>query len=206
MRWRRTARTHTQIKQVNDALAHVMRNAAQWRIDPQRIFLAGDSAGAQLAAQLANIIAVPEYARAVGVTAAVAAQQVRGVLLFCGVYDFGAINSSGPFGPFLRTVAWSLFGQKSFQGLPAVVQASVLQHATSAFPPAFITAGNADPLLAQSVAMADKLNTLGVPVDSLFFPPGHLPELGHEYQFNLDGNGGRRALHHALTFLRKHAQ
>jgi acetyl esterase len=193
----------TQIKQVNHALAYVMLNAAQWRIDPQRIFLAGDSAGAQLAAQLANIIAVPNYARAVGVTAPVEARQVRGVLLFCGAYDFGAINLSGPFGPFLRTVVWSLFGQKNVEGLPAMAQASVLHHVTGAFPPAFITAGNADPLLAQSVAMANKLKTVGVPVDSLFFARDHMPELGHEYQFNLDGNGGRRALHHTLEFLRK---
>ena len=39
---------------MNEALAFLVRNATQLRIDPERLFLAGDSAGAQLAAQMAK--------------------------------------------------------------------------------------------------------------------------------------------------------
>src|SRR5690606_40113051 len=39
----------TAIRQLNDALAHLVANAGEYRIDTDRIVLAGDSAGAQLA-------------------------------------------------------------------------------------------------------------------------------------------------------------
>lgn len=190
-----------QIKQVNAALTHVMQNADKYRIDRTRLILAGDSAGGQLASQLANLIAVPDYARAIGVTPGASREQLRGVALFCGAYDFNLINLSGTFGPFLKVVVWSLFGQKDISGHPPAQQASVLRHATAAFPPAFITAGNADPLLSQSTAMAERLNSLNVPVDTLFFKPDHAPGLGHEYQFNLDTADGKLALQRVVEFL-----
>jgi acetyl esterase/lipase len=66
-----------------------------------------------------------------------------------------------------------------------------LQAEAAAFPPMFISAGNADPLVPQSRAMAAGAAQAGVSVDSLFFPPDYVPPLPHEYQFNLDTEAGR---------------
>ncbi len=50
------ARFPTPIRQTNAALAHIVANAKRFNVDPNRIFLAGDSAGAQIVAQTALVI------------------------------------------------------------------------------------------------------------------------------------------------------
>jgi acetyl esterase/lipase len=78
---------------------------------------------------------------------------------------------------------------------------SVNRHVTAEYPPAFVSAGNADPLAPQSVLMAGAIAGKGVSVDTLFFPAGHSPSLPHEYQFNLDEAAGREALERLAAFL-----
>lgn len=198
--------THpTQLQQVNAALAYLVRDAARLGLDPLRVVLAGDSAGAQLAAQLSAVITSPAYATQLGVRPAMPAPSLKGALLFCGAFDLGLVRLDGAFGGFLRTVLWAFTGQREMEDNPAVDLASVLRHVTPAFPPSFITAGNNDPLLPHSVAMADRLAALQVPVDRLFFEPTHEPALGHEYQFNLDGVDGRLALERMVAFLQARA-
>ncbi len=77
-------------------------------------------------------------------------------------------------------------------------------HVTAAFPPAFISVGNADPLAPHSEELARALVAKGVSVETLFFHPDHQPPLGHEYQFDLDGEAGQRALERAVDFLQRH--
>jgi acetyl esterase/lipase len=68
-------------------------------------------------------------------------------------------------------------------------------------PPLFITAGNADPLLPHSQALADAARTIGVTTDELFFAKDRAPPLQHEYQFDLEGTAGREALTRSLKFI-----
>lgn len=191
----------TPLRQVNAALGYLQANSSRLHIDPARLFLAGDSAGAQIIAQLANIISDPAYARLVGIEPITRRSQLRGVLLYCGAYDLGLVDFKGAAGVFLKTVLWSYAGDKDFATNSAFAPASVLRFVTPTFPPAFISAGNADPLVSQSRAMADALARQNVKVDSLFFPPDHVPALPHEYQFDLDGQAGRQALARSVRFL-----
>lgn len=78
---------------------------------------------------------------------------------------------------------------------------SVLQNITRDFPAMFVSAGNADPLLGQSTALAETATRLGVPVQTLFFAQDHAPGLGHEYQFNLDTAAGQEALQRSVEFM-----
>ena len=87
---------------------------------------------------------------------------------------------------------------------PNFATASVVDYVTSAFPPAFISAGNADPLEPQSVAFAETLSGHGVRVESLFFPKEYTPPLPHEYQFHLDTEAGRLALARSIAFISSH--
>eukprot|EP01031_Cornospumella_fuschlensis_P013681 gene13681-16725_t len=50
------------LRQVNTALAYLQANAKRLHIDSSHFYLAGDSAGAQIAAQVANIGSAPSYA------------------------------------------------------------------------------------------------------------------------------------------------
>ena len=74
-------------------------------------------------------------------------------------------------------------------------------YVTADCPRTFISAGNADPLLPQSVAFAEALAGRKAYVDTLFFPNDHSPALPHEYQFNLDTDAGKLALERSVKFL-----
>lgn len=186
------------LREGNAALAYLARHAERLRVDPRRFFLAGDSAGAQLAAQLANIVSSPAYAAEVGIAPSITRAQVRGVILHCGVYDLDL----GPPGHFMRTAAWSYSGRKDAK----LAEISVARYVSADFPPAFISVGNGDALEPHSRALARALDNLRVEVDALFFGDDHEPELPHEYQFNLDTEAGRLALERTLRFLRIRGQ
>lgn len=186
------------VRQVNAALAYLARHAPRLRVDAERFFLAGDSAGAHVAAQLANSISVPSYAAMLGIAPSIRRAQLRGVILFCGVYDFGLASTGGRFGHLARTTMWSYSGRRDAFPPPEL---SVNRFVTADFPPALVSAGNADPLLEHSRVLADALARRGVSVDSLFFAHDHRPELPHEYQFNLDTEAGRLALERTLRFV-----
>lgn len=191
----------TPIRQVLAALAYLEKNAESLHVDTSRIFLAGDSAGAQIAAQTANVISVPSYAEAVGVEPSIERPELRGVILYCGPYDIGLARPGGVLGIFVNTVLWSYSGRKDYMNDRRFALVSVINYVTPDFPPTFISVGNGDPLAPQSRAFADVLSGLGVYVDSLFFPDGYTPALPHEYQFNLDTDAGRLALERSLKFL-----
>lgn len=190
----------TPVRQVNKALEYLSGATASHGIEKPAFILAGDSAGAQIAAQLANTITSPAYAEATTVRPLVPAPALRGVILFCGPYDAGAVNLDGPFGIFLRTVLWAYSGTRDFGSNAEFAYLSVAKHVTAAFPPAFISVGNADPLEPQSRALGEALRSQGVAVEEFFFDKDYQPPLAHEYQFNLDSEAGQKALEAMLKF------
>jgi len=191
----------TPVRQVNTALSYLAKNAKRLHIDPTRRVLAGDSGGAHIAAQLANVVKAPSYAKALGIVPSIDRSQLVSVILYCGPYDMRQVNLTGAFGSFLKTVLWSYSGGKDFLNDPQFATASVIKYVTSDFPPTFISAGNADPLEPQSRAFAETIVNLGVHIDSLFFPSDYTPSLPHEYQFNLHTDAGQIALERSIKFL-----
>lgn len=189
------------VEQVNAALGYLVRNAAELNIDPDAIVLAGDSAGAQIGAQLAIITTDPSYALRMGISPTLSPERLAGILLHSGAYDVEQLNLEGEFGWFVRTVLWAYSGTRDFMNDERFRLVSVTHHITGAFPPSFVSSGNGDPLAPQAVALARKLETLGVKVDSLFFPADYSPPLPHEYQFNLDNPAGQKALGRTLAFV-----
>lgn len=191
----------TPVYQVADALRYVQANAKELHVNPDRIALAGDSAGSQIAAQVATIITNPAYAKAMGVSSPLAATQLRAVVLNCGAYDLQLPNYNGEDGHFLKTVLWAYSGKKDFMDDRTLDLASVVDYVTKDFPATYITAGNVDPLESQSREFAHKLAELQVAVEPLFYPADHVPALPHEYQFNLDTADGKNTLNKSVTFL-----
>lgn len=194
----------TPILQLNDALNYIQQNATRLNIDASHIALAGDSAGSQIVAQMANIITSPSYATQIGIQPTLPAANLKAMLLNCGAYDLALPDYNGPFGKFLHTVLWAYSGTQDFLHDPKLATASVANYLTSQFPPSFITAGNVDPLLSQSTELAQRLQKLGVPTSTLFYAADHQPQLNHEYQFDLDNNDGQNALQHMVDFLKKY--
>ena len=196
------ARYPAPVIQANQALSFLNAYADRLHVDPRRLFLAG----AQIASQLAAAVVDPSYAESLGISPAVEPAQIEGVALFCGVYDVSQIDRRGSFGGVLETVVWSYFGRRDVTADPRLAEFSVIRHVTQEFPPAFISAGNADPLAPQSVAVADAIRAHGVAVTEVFFPPDYTRALPHEYQFDLDGAAGRRTLQRLTTWLDERAR
>lgn len=191
------------IGQLNDALGFLVEHAAEYRIDPDRLVIAGDSAGSQLASQLAAMITNPAYADQVGIEPTLDAQQLRGVILNCGVYDVSEIpNAPGIEGWGFRMALWAYLGTKDWANTPGGEEMSTIDDLTADFPTTWISGGNADPLTdAQSKPFAAELKELGVDVTELFFAADTVPALAHEYQFHLDLESAQVALQSTIDWL-----
>jgi acetyl esterase/lipase len=188
------------LREVNTALAYLVRHAHRLHVDPARLVLAGDSAGALLAAQLANVVTAPSYARALGITPAVTAEQLRGVLLYCGPYDVRPVPGRSP-GWFAHAVLWAFMGHRDFGRDPLLPTLRIATLVTPQFPRSFISVGDADQLAAQSYELAGALRGLGVEVATVFFDRPEPHALSHEYQFDLRLPEARQALERSVQFL-----
>jgi acetyl esterase/lipase len=192
----------TPIRQAHKALAYLTANADKHKINADKLVLAGDSAGAQIAAQTAATTANPAYAQAVGIAPGVAIGQLAGTLLHCGVYDVSNIGKGGGIiGWFVKSTVWAYSGQRTPAPDGHFSTMSVISNLNTSFPPAFISAGNADPLGSQSVALATALREQGSNLTELFYPPDYQPPLAHEYQFDLSTEAGELALERSVAWL-----
>lgn len=203
------AKYPTPVRQIAAALGYLIEHSSELGIDPERFALAGDSAGAQLASQLAGMVSNPEFAAEVGVPISLSRPALRAVVLHCGIYDIRRFLEVDELPS--RILRWGVRQTiRAYTGSldaesPAARQMSTLNHLTPDFPPAFISGGNGDRLTdTQSRPLAEALASWGVPVETLFFPADQTPALPHEYQFDLDTEAGQEALRRSLDFLSRH--
>ncbi len=193
----------TAVNQLNDALAYLNEQGAALGVDAERIVLAGDSAGAQLASQLATLTTNARYAELLGIEPALSTSQLVGVILNCGVYDMDAMAQlDGLVAWGLQVALWAYTGTKGWSASYEGATMSTMDFVTADFPPTYISGGNGDGLTwLQSIPMSSTLQELGVPVTELFWPAGHTPALPHEYQFHLDSPDAQHALQETLAWL-----
>lgn len=83
----------TPLADANGVLLWVEKNAKRYHLDPDHVFLVGDSAGAQLASQYAAIHTNPAYAALFSLN--LPAVRIRAIALNCGMYDL-AVQAAGP--------------------------------------------------------------------------------------------------------------
>jgi acetyl esterase/lipase len=186
------------VRQGNAALRYLRGNAGKFGGDPARIVLGGDSAGAQIASQLAAVQTDPALAQAMGLTAALPPGTLRGVVLFCGIYDLSTVGGTGF--PALRTYLWAYTGSRDWTSYPEINQLSTVRHVTAQYPPTFLSDGDADPFRSQAAELESVLKSHAVPVTTLLWT-GTGDHLGHEYQFNFGLPEARVAFQQALAFL-----
>ncbi|HBZ72279.1 MAG TPA: hypothetical protein DEP35_22120 [Deltaproteobacteria bacterium] len=178
------------------AVRWAARQAQRFDGDPARIAVAGDSAGANLAAAAA--IALAEDRSVAPLSAA---------LLFYGVFDFPTLvqereAASAAAGAFEReAVAMMLaayLGEEPSEALLRDPRVSPL-HGAEKLPPSCLVVGTGDPLLGQSNALAAVLAREGVPHEHIVcegMPHGFL-------QMEVLPPA-REALGRAIAFLKKH--
>lgn len=198
----------TAVHQINDAYAYILANADRFHVDANNIMLAGDSAGSQLSSQMAALITNPAYASEMDIQPNLMPEQLKGVVLNCGIYKMEGLIQPDPTLPKIvgwgdDVSVWAYMGTRDFSVASKLTEMSAFYHATKDFPPTYISGGNGDPLTnAQSKPMADQLESLGVKVTKLFYADNHTPSLPHEYQFNLDNADGENAFKATVEFMK----
>ncbi len=125
-----------QIHDVKAALRWMRANAARLGIDPERIAVSGNSAGAHLSLMLAGTSNVAEF-EGTGGNAGVATSVAAAV----GIYAPILLGGDASLSPAVR----GLMGAGAGEG--ALRSASPLTHASAAFPPTLLIHGNADELV-----------------------------------------------------------
>ena len=141
----------TPLADTNAVMEWILKNARQYHLDPERIILLGDSAGAQLTSQYAAMQSNPEYGKHFGLN--LAKVNIRAVGLNCGLYNLREMGTAPR-----RGMHKDYFG-KLPQDDPRFL---CLEAITEKYPPAFITTATEDFLQELAQPMYELLCSRGV--------------------------------------------
>ena len=141
----------TPLADTNAVLEWIVCNAHRYHLDPDRIILLGDSAGAQMTSQFAAMMTNPDYGKLFGLK--YAKVHIRAVGLFCGLYDLKEMGSAPRRG----------MHKDYFGSLPKDdPRFCCLESITADYPPAFVTTGTEDFLRDLAQPMYEHLRAKGV--------------------------------------------
>lgn len=192
------------LAQATRAARFLADHGDELQVDASRLFVGGDSAGAQIAAQLGAVATSDEYASIVGLDDA-DVPPLRGMVLCCGPYDVRTFGDDGPVHHIVDAVMRAYSGARHWRSdQPFLDTMAVVEHISGAFPPTFVTVGNADPLAPQSDQLQAALEHAGIETEALRFAADHRPALGHEYQFDVRLDEASVALSLISAFLTRH--
>ena len=206
MNYRRApeAKYPSPVIQTRDAYLWMESESGEYGFDMSRLVLAGDSAGAHIAAQFAAVQCNPDYAGDMGMPQTVPPENIRAMLLFCGPYDAAEIGVGGNFvlNLMLGKAAKAYFGGGDWV-LRVGNQATIAPHITASFPPAFVSDGNTGSFEDHARNLAEAMSAAGVPVEAYFIDPA-VEETPHEYQFVMNTPAGIESFRRTLGFLREY--
>jgi len=142
----------TPLYDTNAVMEWICKNAVRYHLDPSRIILVGDSAGAQLTSQYAAIVTNPEYAKLFQMK--IPSISIRCVGLFCGMYDMKE-RASGK----RKGIQLDYLGRTLSADDPRF---AVLENITASYPPAYIATACHDFLRPCAEPMYNFLREKGV--------------------------------------------
>ena len=165
----------TPLWDTNTVMDWVCKNASRYHLDPSRIILAGDSAGAQLSSQYAAIAANPDYAALFRMT--VPEITIRAVGLNCGMYDMAAQACGVRKGIHLDYLGRELpADDPRFQVLEAI---------GSNYPPTYLTTSCHDFLRSNAEPMCAYLRSKGVRAEWKCYGTEENENVGHVFHVNI---------------------
>jgi len=165
----------TPLADTNAVLRWVQANAKRYHLDPQRIILVGDSAGAQLASQYAAIYTNPEYASLFELN--LPKITIRALGLNCGRYDMVGWMAAKRKG-----LALDYLGKEIPADDPRL---DVLGAVTDKYPPAYITTAHNDFLKADAEPMFHFLNSKGVSCGWKCYGSPEQKNVAHVFHVNI---------------------
>ena len=141
------------LEDLNAVLEWLQKHAGEYPLDPGKVFLVGDSAGAQIASQYGAIYSNKEYAGIMEMK--VPEVTILGLGLCCGTYDLKKKIETDDGKRAMRdylTEEPSIFGKKL----------EVLEYIEKDYPPAYLFSSKGDFLVGECEPMAELLRSRGV--------------------------------------------
>ena len=199
----------TQLQQIDQALNYITQHAEKYQLNPQQLYLAGDSAGANLASHYAALLSNPAFAQQSNLQPTIQHKQLKGLILHCGIYDLKAFVETAP--DEMNIVEWGVYnlvqaytGDRK-QDSEFLKNISPIQHLTANYPAVFISGGNKDFLTeTQSMPMLHALQQQQIPVTTAFYPDTKA-WLIHEYQFFMHQKESQQTFAKTVEFIRSTA-
>lgn len=183
----------TPLWDTNSVLEWVCRNAARYHLDPNRIILVGDSAGAQLASQYAAMATNPGYAALFHMTVPEIA--IRALGLNCGMYDMAQRGAQPRKGIHLDYLG------KDFPADDPRLQ--VLEAIGENYPPAYITTACHDFLRPCAEPMYEFLTAKGIRAAWKCYGTEEDESVGHVFHVNIPLPEAIRCNDDAAAFFRE---
>ena len=153
----------------------VLRNAKEYFLDTENIFVLGDSAGGQLCHQICTIATNPQYAKMFSFRLP-EELKIRACALNCGAYVFLASRFFKPYG-----VYQCYLPENYREVLP---QLKVSKFMTADFPPAFVMTAANDYLKMLAKPLYKKLKRLGVDAELHIYGKKEDKHMGHVFHVN----------------------
>ena len=189
------------VVQTDEAYLWLGSISDEYALDTSRFILAGDSAGAHIAAQYAAVQSNADYADKMGFEQSIPLHTLKAILLFCGPYDVAKMDESSNriVNFFIGRAARAYFGKKDWTTFFSA-QATISNHVTSCFPSAFISDGNTLSFESHGRELAAALESKGVPVET-YFISADTEKAGHEYQFIMNTAAGKESFDRVTGFV-----
>lgn len=165
----------TPLWDTNAVMEWICKNAERYHLDPSRIILVGDSAGAQLTSQYAAIASNPEYAALFRMTVPRITICVLG--LNCGMYDMVSRAASPRKG-----ICLDYLGKELSDNDPRL---NVLGAIGENYPPAFITTACHDFLRDCAEPMYEFLRSQGIQAQWKCYGSEEDKAIGHVFHVNI---------------------
>ena len=187
----------TPLFDTNSVLEWVCQNAKRYHLDPERVILVGDSAGAQLASQYAAIWANAGYRRHFEMT--LPPVNIRALGLNCGLYEPAGLRP----GTSLTGLAKDYLGKLAFSGDPRL---RVMESIGSNYPPSFVATAFNDFLRENARPMYEHLRSLGVPCAMECYGTPEDKAVGHVFHVNIRLPEAKRCNDDEVAFFRQFLQ
>jgi acetyl esterase/lipase len=192
-----------QIKDIMYATSWIKEYCDRYCGDSSKVFLAGDSAGAYLTALIAGICTNEALAEELKLEPAFSEDNIKGVLLFCGLYDLRTGSKTGF--PSIKSVIEMALGTKRIENYGTLDSLSVINNITNKFPRTFVSSGAVDWLHPESIKLINVLDKHQIYHKECLFDKKERRAM-HDYQFHMNLEPSKECLRKVIEFLKSEVE
>ena len=192
----------TALKQLSYCVQKILEDRDKLGINPRKLVLMGDSAGANLAGQFLLTQTNESYGKKLGIPSFLTRRGARvcGFISLSGLLDCTRFHQTGLEENDELFLSWGrdYFQDDEFYSGKKAEETRLEDFLTRSFPPTFLSDASIGSFREQALDFEKKCKALGIPVSS-YFPEGDLP---HDYELHADLAEAEEAFKEQLNFAR----